>query len=220
MLHRSLDGNRWNSWDQLGGAFTSPPVVLPGASGTFDIFARGLEFLIYRTTRKPGTLAQWEALGGGLLGEPTAASSPAAIRVRNNIFVFVTGIDGAIWYTVFDGNYWKAWASLDVVETAASGYAAGLGGAISFISEPVVAAFSWEQITPIGGTALVATTGGPPAAYAEPTPNIAQGIRVDVSGVGTNNPFLHGSSLWHKWLDSNGWHGQLDSDGHDTGNGN
>src|SRR6516165_10826125 len=116
MLHRVWNGSTWSQWDELGGAFTSPPVVLAGAaSGTFDIFGRGLDFLVYHTTWKPGTAAHWEALGGGLLGEPIAMSVPAAVRARENMFVFVTGLDGAIWYTIFDGIQWKPWSSLGVV---------------------------------------------------------------------------------------------------------
>jgi hypothetical protein len=221
MLHRSYNGSKWSAaWDLLGGGFTSPPVVLPGASGTFDIFGRGLDFLIYRTTWKPGTIAQWSKLGGGLLGEPTSASAPSAVRVRNDMFVFTTADDGAIWYTIFDGNYWKPWASLGVVETAASGYAAGLGGAISFISEPVATFFASTEVNPLqGGTVAsggTGTTRGPPGPYAQPAPLIGEGMRIDVFGVGTYNGFLRGSSLWHKWLDNQGWHGQKDAGGNDT----
>jgi hypothetical protein len=51
-------------------------------------------------------------LGGGLLGEPVAASAPAAVRGLNATFVFVTGSDGSIFYTGFDGAVWTHWASL------------------------------------------------------------------------------------------------------------
>jgi hypothetical protein len=170
MLHRMWNGSTWSQWDELGGAFTSPPVVLAGAAaGTFEIFGRGLDFLVYHTTWKPGTAAHWDALGGGLLGEPIAMSVPAAVRARENMFVFVTGLDGAIWCTIFDGIQWKPWSSIGVVLTQEAGYEAGLGGAISFVSEPAVTAlFATSQIGSGLGSGSVSTTGGPPSPYAQP----------------------------------------------------
>ena len=219
MLHRMWNGSTWSEWDELGGAFTSPPVVLPGtATGTFEIFGRGLDFLVYHATWKPGTVTRWEALGGGLLGEPIAMSVPAAVRAGENMFVFVTGLEGAIWYTIFDGLQWKPWSSMGVVLTQAEGYAAGLGGAINFVSEPVATAFfATSQIGTGVGSGTVSTTGGPPSSYAQPRGPIGPDMRVDVFGVGTYNGFLKGSSLWHKWLDDKGWHGAKDADGSDTG---
>ena len=43
MLHTRWNGSKWSTWEQLGGAFSSPPVVLPSTTG-FDIFARGPRF--------------------------------------------------------------------------------------------------------------------------------------------------------------------------------
>jgi hypothetical protein len=118
MLHRSYDGNKWSAaWDLLGGAFSSPPVVLPAPSGIFGIFARGLDFLIYHANWKPGTTAQWSKLGGGLRGEPTSASAPAAVSVHNLTFVFTTADDGAIWYTGHRSALWKAVSLLSVSQS-------------------------------------------------------------------------------------------------------
>jgi hypothetical protein len=213
MLHRSYDGNKWSAaWDLLGGAFSSPPVVLPAPSGIFGIFARGLDFLIYHANWKPGTTAQWSKLGGGLRGEPTSASAPAAVSVHNLTFVFTTADDGAIWYTVFDGNYWKPWASLGIVESG-----------VSFVSEPVVTCFTSSEeavVVPQSGQQQ-ATPGSTPVNpyYAQPTPLIGAGMRIDVFRVGTRayDGSVYANSLRHKWLDSSGWHGQLDASGNDTG---
>jgi hypothetical protein len=221
LIHRAWNGSAWSAWDILGGAFTSPPVVLPGATtGTFDIIGRGLDFLIYHTTWKPGGSADWTPIGGGLLGEPVAMSAPAAVRARQNVFVSVTGLDGAIWFTLFDGAQWRPWSSLGVVLTPEAGYQQGLGGGISFVSEPVATTFF--AVSPIvepggGGSGTVNTDGGPPPAYAQPPGPLGSAIRIDVFGVGTYNDFLKQSSLWHKWLDGKGWHGALDANGKDTG---
>jgi hypothetical protein len=219
LLHRTWNGNTWGQWDVLGGAFTSPPVVLPGATaGTFDIFGRGLDFLIYHTTWKPGAVANWTRLGGGLLGEPGAMSGPAAVRARQNVFVSVTGLDGAIWFTLFDGAQWRPWSSLGVVLTQEAGYKQGLGGGISFVSEPIATTFlAASPIVGPGGGGTVGTDGGPPSAYAQPAGPLGSEIRVDVFGVGSYNDFFKQASLWRKWLDGKGWHGAVDSNGKDTG---
>ena len=81
-------------------------------SGTFDIFARGPDYLIYYselTAKGPSERAQ---LGGGLLREPIAASGPAAVRVHKEIYVFVVAADRAMWFTRFIGSLWKPWSSL------------------------------------------------------------------------------------------------------------
>lgn len=124
MLHRTRTGTVWSAWEELGGCFTSPPVVLPAGPDTFDIFARGADFLIYHAKLTATGQSDWAALGGGLLREPIAASAPAAVRVRDELYVFVVAADQATWYTHFDGRVWKPWSSL--------------GG--TFVSEPVVIA--------------------------------------------------------------------------------
>lgn len=124
MLHRSQTGTIWSEWNELGGCFTSPPVVLPSGLDTFDIFARGPDYMIYQSTLAAASHSGWAAVGGSLLREPIAASAPAAVRVHDELYVFVVAADMAIWFTRYDGILWKPWSSL--------------GGA--FVSEPVVIA--------------------------------------------------------------------------------
>ena len=124
MLHRRRTGGAWSAWEELGGCFTSAPVVLPVGRDTFDIFARGPDYLIYHSRLTAAGLSDWAALGGGLLREPIAASAPAAVRMRGELYVFVVAEDLAIWFTQFDGKVWKPWSSL--------------GG--RFVSEPVAIA--------------------------------------------------------------------------------
>jgi len=201
MLHRKLSGNVWSAWEELGGAFTSPPVVLADSNGSFDIFARGLDFQIYTTTWKPGTVPGWQLLGGGLLGAPTAASLPAAIRVLGATFVFVTGDDSAVWMTIFDGVVWKPWTSLGPAQTTpADPNLVNLKSppvVTPFVSEPVVCAFDSLAGRVIGGTRDFAamSTGSPTS------PINLFGARIDVFAVGKDH------ALWHKWLDADGWHG-------------
>jgi hypothetical protein len=133
MLHRSRTGTAWSPWQELGGCFTSQPAVLPSGAGTFDIFARGPDFLIYQSKLTAAGPSDWAALGGGLLREPIAASAPAAVRMHNELYVFVVAADWAIWFTRFDGTLWKPWSSL--------------GG--SFVSEPVAMAL-FPQIDQTG----------------------------------------------------------------------
>ena len=124
MLHTRRTGTTWSAWEELGGCFTSTPVVLTSGRDTFDIFARGPDYLIYHGQLTAGGFSGWAALGGGLLREPTAASAPAAVRLYDEMYVFVVAADWAIWFTRFDGTLWKPWTSL--------------GG--SFVSDPVVIA--------------------------------------------------------------------------------
>ncbi len=198
MLHRRLDGNVWTAWEELGGAFTSPPVILANSNGSFDIFARGLDFQIYTASWQPGTPPVWQSLGGGLLGAPTAASVPAAIRIRGATLVFVTGDDSAVWMTIFDGVVWKAWTSLGPARTTPTD--PGLVNlktppvVTPFVTEPVVCAFdSLENNADVGVRSDI---------WAGPSgPVNLSSVRIDVFAVGKDH------ALWHKWLDKDGWHG-------------
>jgi hypothetical protein len=194
MLHIAWNGTNWSSWESLGGGFTSLPVVLPAALGTFDIFARGLDFIVYHAHWAPGGPADWQMLGGGLLGEPSGASAPAAVRVRHGTLVFVTATDGAIWYIEFDGTVWRPWRSLGPAVSSA-----GNKSAIPFISEPVsVALYPSSDIVVEPGP--IASPGEGEAAASLPPSLISRRTRVDVFGVGSDN------ALWQKTLDHTGWH--------------
>ncbi|GAC1347237.1 MAG: hypothetical protein NVSMB27_12250 [Ktedonobacteraceae bacterium] len=217
MLHRAWHGSvvtgisplpgpgKWSDWDELGGGFTSLPAVLPAASGAFDLFARGLDFMVYHATWTPGTPADWQLLGGGLLGEPSAASAPAAVRVHYETFVFVTGANGAVWYIVFDGKVWKPWVSLGPAHRATTDQ-----DAIAFISEPVaVALFPESDIIVDPGP--ITTSGTTGAVTTQPPSLVSKRTRVDVFAVGSDK------QLWQKTLDHEGWHGEM-THGHETGN--
>jgi hypothetical protein len=195
MLHTAWNGTSWSAWESLGGGFTSLPVVLPATPGTFDIFARGLDFIVYHAHWAPGgATADWQMLGGGLLGEPSAASAPAAVRVRHGILVFVTATDGAIWCVEFDGTVWKPWISLGPAVASA-----GSKSAVPFISEPVaVALYPSSEIVVEPGP--IASPGEGEAVASPPPSLISKRTRVDVFGVGGDN------ALWQKTLDYTGWH--------------
>ena len=193
MLHTSFDGS-WSDWAELGGGFTSEPVVLAGMAGTFEIFARGLDFMIYHASWKPGGPADWQLLGGGLLGEPSAASAPTAVRVNNGILAFVATTDGAISYAEFDGTVWKPWVSLGNAHAATEAQEA-----VTFASEPVVLARSSGVTVPPGPVTGAAGNQGPAALAAKPPALLTSGTRVDVFGVGSDR------ALWQKTFDAQGW---------------
>jgi hypothetical protein len=112
LLHRLRSGGSWSDWVDLGGCFTSAPVVLPAGPDTFDIFARGPDYLIYHSELTASGPSEWASLGAGLLREPIATSAPAAVRVHDQVYVFVVAEDRAIWFTRFDGRLWRPWSSL------------------------------------------------------------------------------------------------------------
>lgn len=191
MLHTRFSG-AWTTWDELGGGFTSEPVVLGGPAGRFDIFARGLDCVIYHASWKPGSPADWQPLGGSLLGEPSAASAPAAVRVNDGILVFVTTTAGDISYAEFDGTVWKPWASLGLAQTATDKL-----DAVTFIHEPVAVARSHGVGVQPGPVAGPPGHQGPLAG--SPPSLITGDTRVDVFGVGSDG------ALWQKTLDARGW---------------
>jgi hypothetical protein len=192
MLHTTWNGSSWTAWDELGGGFTTLPVVLPAGSGTFDIFARGLDFMVYYTRWTVGGPADWQQLGGGLLGEPSAASAPAVVRVGGGTLVFVTAGDGSIRYTEFDGTVWKPWTSMGPAVAQA-----GDKSAVTFVSEPVaVALYPRWPVPDIGPAASPDAT---VRAAALPPSLISDRTRVEVFAVGSDN------ALWQKTLDHTGW---------------
>jgi hypothetical protein len=193
MVHRTRNGATWTDWEALGGCFASPPVVLSAGGGKFDIFARGADFMVYHLILDPSVPGAWALLGGGLLAEPTAASAPAAVRIRDRLYVFVVGADGAMWRTWFDGKLWKPWTSIGVPF---------VGG--TFVSEPAVTALFSKQASlggfTGGGNALPTSIPASPGVAATISgAAIAAPGRIDVFAAGSDH------TLWHNWLDQTGW---------------
>lgn len=175
MLHTTWSGSSWSAWGNLGGCFTSLPVVLPSGANAFDIFARGADFMIYHMALNAGVSSGWSLLGGPLLWEPTAASAPAAARVGNSVFVFVVGIDAAMWQIEFDGKVWQPWKSLGIAAQATyqQGGLHNIGGkstpAVCFTSEPTAFGFFAESIVVNPGAGSGGATTGV-RAIAPPAP--------------------------------------------------
>ncbi len=124
--------------------------------------------------------------------------------------MFVAGDDGAMWYLQFDGTVWKPWVSLGPAHRATADLAA-----VTFISEPTAAAFfpAADVAAVAGGAATSVASGGGGGTGSWPPPApalVSSRTRVDVFAVGSDN------ALWHKWLDSKGWHGE--NIGYETGN--
>ncbi len=200
-------------WHELGGGFTSVPFVLPASGETFDLFIRGLDFQIYHALWTPNTVPAWVPLGAGLLGAPTAASAPCAVRVPNGTVVFVTASDGAVWTTLFDGRTWKPWTSLGpayrpkpVPNTVNLNSAPAV---TTFTSEPVARALHPIVQAPIIVNTKKRHTITTAAAPVDPPQSAATNfaeVRVDVFAVGSD------TSIWHKWLDKDGWHGETETD--------
>jgi hypothetical protein len=50
--------------------------------------------------------AGWRKLG------PTATTTPTVVSGADGIYVFVCGVDNALWYQRFDGSSFSGWQSL------------------------------------------------------------------------------------------------------------
>jgi neutral ceramidase len=66
MYHRSWDGSAWlRDWENLGGAFISPPAAVSWGANRLDIIAIGLDnAMYYRAWDGSAWLRDWEGLGG------------------------------------------------------------------------------------------------------------------------------------------------------------
>jgi hypothetical protein len=85
---------------------TSPPVPASG-SGTFDGFVRGGDNQLWWTRSTNGVWAAYSPLGGYLTSDAAVASD------ASGAWVFVRGLDNALYYRRFDGTSWTpSWISL------------------------------------------------------------------------------------------------------------
>ncbi len=211
LVRRAWNGTAFAPVQELGGGFTGTPVVLPAAAGAFDVFARGMDFKIHHATVAPNAVPVWHAVGGNFLNAPTAASVPCALRTPSGVFLFVTGDDGAIWTTLFDGRAWKPWGSLGPAQRPKpTPNVVNLGArppnVITFTSEPTATAFypATSGAAVSGGltasTTKVLAAAAPEVALPQPPAE----LRIDLFAVGSDG------TLWHKWLDAVGWHGETD----------
>jgi hypothetical protein len=80
-------GAGWSGWTSLGGRLTADPAAIFDADGTNEVFGRGGDNGLWRTT---GT--GWSPLGGVLANGPAAA-----INQNGRVAVFVEGSDTTVW---------------------------------------------------------------------------------------------------------------------------
>jgi hypothetical protein len=97
------------SWNNLGGTFTSPPVVVRGAGGvgTLDVFAQGTDNNFYHQSFNGSSWnSNWDnnAFSGDQFnGQPAVVS-----RGTNVIDVFGQGTDGNYYHKEWNGSRWLA----------------------------------------------------------------------------------------------------------------
>jgi hypothetical protein len=91
-------------WQPLGGGITDYPVAVAWSSNRLDIFARGVDSVLYHNygSNNDKPLAGWELLGGLIQGSPTVVSWGT-----NRIDIFARGTDNRIYHKWWDGKGWK-----------------------------------------------------------------------------------------------------------------
>ncbi len=109
LYHKTWDGEHWTeSWERLGGIFSSDASTVSWAQGRLDVLVRGADFsLRHRAYDGVNWLNDWQNLGGSL------ASAPAAVAWGpDRIDVFGISHDGTPVHTWWDGMIWNAWEAL------------------------------------------------------------------------------------------------------------
>jgi hypothetical protein len=127
-------GEHWSPWQSLGGIAMSPPSAVRSGTSSVDVFAAGAHSeLLHWQFRNgawtqwsaestiggavplaphivpPGPNRYWESMGGILTSPPTATLFG---DLSDEIGVFASGTDHALWVEAFVGGSWQGWNSL------------------------------------------------------------------------------------------------------------
>lgn len=107
MYRKTWDGSKWIDWkvSTNGGAFQSGPSITASDSSNVHVFGVGLDAQLYHCAINIGSSewSSWEALGGGLVGDPAAISwGPGRFDV------FAIAGDEQLWQKTYDDG-WRGW---------------------------------------------------------------------------------------------------------------
>lgn len=127
-------GEHWSSWQSLGGIAMSPPSAVRSGTSSVDVFAAGphsdllhwqfrngtwTEWPAESTTGgavplaphifPPGPHRYWESMGGIITSPPSATLFGG---LSDEIGVFASGTDHALWVKSCVGGSWQGWNSL------------------------------------------------------------------------------------------------------------
>jgi hypothetical protein len=207
MFHKAWTGSAWHpsvsGWEALGGAFSSPPVVVSWGANRLDIFALGLDRQMFHKAWDGNawfpSATGWEPLGG-IFSSPPAVVSWGP----NRLDIFGLGTDRQMFHKAWDGNAWFP---------SATGWEA-LGGIFS--SPPAVAAWGPNRLDIFGlgtdrqmfhkawdGTAWQPSVAGWEAlggVFSSPPAVVSWGAnRLDIFGLGTDRQMFHKAwnGAWH-----------------------
>ena len=130
---RACHSGTWDNWYNLGGLVA--PGTAPAASGWSgreDVFAKGMDGIMYQKTWTPASgWGSWTRVGGQLTSSPAAVS-----RGTGLIEVHARGTDAADWYTSYYNGAWHPWISLGGQIASGTGPAAGAWDVNSFAPHP------------------------------------------------------------------------------------
>ena len=195
MYHKAWTGSAWEAgWDDLGGAFTSPPAVVAWGPNRLDIVGLGTDRAMYH---KAWTGSAWEAGWDDLGG---AFTSPPAVVAwgPNRLDIVGLGTDRAMYHKAWTGSAWEAgWDDL--------------GGA--FTSPPAVVAWGPNRLDIVGlgtdramyhkawtGSAWEAGWDDLGGAFTSPPAVVAWGPnRLDIVGLGTDRAMYHKAWTGSAW---------------------
>jgi hypothetical protein len=107
VAHKRWNGERWTSWDSLGGPISSNPVVVTRGSNRIDVFARGQSDELAYKSFDGNSWSNWANLGGPITFDPSVVSWG-----ENRLDVFARGLSGELAHKSWDGNSWSNWANL------------------------------------------------------------------------------------------------------------
>jgi len=124
LYHTLWNGSSWSSWQQVEGSGifpvipaslplqdVLPPAVAARSASQLDVFRIAPDHTLYWISSADGgtSWGTWESLGGML------ASAPAAVSLESNrMLSAVLGMDGALWYRLYNGSSWESWGRLEV----------------------------------------------------------------------------------------------------------
>jgi hypothetical protein len=107
IYYRFWAGTNWTNWTPVPSATIATPAVVAFAPNELELLAIGPDHHLYYNDYINSAFQGWKDLGPYCLG--VAASSSG----NDNIDIFITGSDGAVYQKHWDDFSYLDWATLD-----------------------------------------------------------------------------------------------------------
>ncbi len=115
LYQRRMVDDVWGPWTSLDTSISAAPGIASLGKRVDVVVVDVLGVLQSAKVAGDGRIGAWQPLSG------ESSGAPAPVRTKRGLELFVTGIDGQVWYALRSSGVWSGWTALGGDATSAPG---------------------------------------------------------------------------------------------------